>query len=133
MKEKTVKTTIYIAKDGTEFKNKEQCEMYDKCLTNLYKSTIYALKSKNKNFEDVKYVKYCGEYYTTIEQFLEVAKNIYYDGGYGGVEINQTILIVGFNWWLERNEYDGSEWWEYKEIPSRDCCTLKDITKSEIL
>lgn len=129
MKEKT----IYIAKDGEEFENKEDCEIYDKCLANLYETTIYALESENKKFEDVEYVKYFGEYYTTIEQFLEVAKNIYYDSGYGGVEINQTILIVGCNWWFERNEYDGSEWWEYKEMPSRDCCALKDITKSEIL
>ena len=26
-------------------------------------------------------------------------------------------MVVGNNWWLERHEYDGSEWWEYKQFP----------------
>ena len=39
-----------------------------------------------------------------------------YDGGYG------TQLIYGTVWledgsWLERGEYDGSEWWEHKFLP----------------
>lgn len=39
-----------------------------------------------------------------------------YDSGYGSPEID------GFIWykngtWSERGEYDGSEWWEYKNTP----------------
>lgn len=133
MIEKKIEIIKYVAKDGTEFKDREDCIRYDSSLRNLYESTIDSLEGNNKTIKDVKYVKYCDDYYTTIEQFLEVAKDIYYEGGYGHVYINETILIVGFDWWLERNEYDGAEWWEYKEMPSRENATLKDITKSEII
>jgi hypothetical protein len=39
-----------------------------------------------------------------------------YDNGYGGQE------LFGYVWlkdgtWLERGEYDGSKWWEYKRTP----------------
>ena len=27
------------------------------------------------------------------------------------------LLIVGKDFWLERVEYDGSEWWEFKTMP----------------
>lgn len=42
-----------------------------------------------------------------------------YDNGFGGQE------LFGFIWykdgtWSERGEYDGSEWWEYKERPALD-------------
>ena len=26
-------------------------------------------------------------------------------------------MLVGDGWWIERFEYDGSEWWEFKTIP----------------
>lgn len=133
MIEKKIETIKYIAKDGTEFEDREQCLKYDALLKNLYQETIDKLECNNKTIKDVKYVKYNGDWYTTIDQFLEVAKDIYYEKGYGCVYINETIIIVGFNWWLERNEYDGAEWWEYKEMPHRENATLKDITKSEII
>lgn len=28
-------------------------------------------------------------------------------------------MIVGDDWWMERHEYDGSEWWEFKELPKK--------------
>lgn len=42
-----------------------------------------------------------------------------YDDGYGGQEIQKGLVIVGKDWWLERHEYDGSEWWEFKTLPER--------------
>lgn len=27
-------------------------------------------------------------------------------------------MLVGDGWWIERAEYDGSEWWEFKTIPT---------------
>ena len=26
----------------------------------------------------------------------------------------------GSDWWLERGEYDGSEWWEFRREPVKD-------------
>ena len=28
------------------------------------------------------------------------------------------LVLVGDGWWIERCEYDGSEWWEFKTIPT---------------
>lgn len=42
-----------------------------------------------------------------------VLANFVYDEGFGGVEIASDLIIVFKDGsWLERGEYDGSEWWE---------------------
>lgn len=43
--------------------------------------------------------------------------NIIYDNGYGGAEIPEDLVVVGKDWWLERYEYDGAEWWEFQRAP----------------
>ena len=43
--------------------------------------------------------------------------NFIYSNGYGGAEIPMGLVVVGKDWWLERAEYDGAEWWEFKRIP----------------
>lgn len=55
-----------------------------------------------------------------ILEFRESAMGIEYDEGYGVQEINEHLVIVFDDGsWLERAEYDGSEWWEYKTVPQR--------------
>ena len=39
------------------------------------------------------------------------------DSGYGSAEIREDLVIVGKDWWLERDEYDGSEWWAFHTMP----------------
>ena len=39
-----------------------------------------------------------------------------YDEGYGGQELEGTVWLLDRTW-LERREYDGSEWWEHKVLP----------------
>lgn len=39
-----------------------------------------------------------------------------YDHGYGSQELFGTVWLEDGTW-LERGEYDGSEWWEYKKTP----------------
>jgi len=82
--------------------------------TNLLDETLEALKDNNKLETDVLFCAHKG--YFSFEKFKDLAKDINYDSGYGGAEIN-NIAIVGDGWWLERGEYDGSEWWEFKTIP----------------
>ena len=48
---------------------------------------------------------------------FERLADIDYHNGYGGNEIASGLVIVGDDWWLERGEYDGSEWWEFKTLP----------------
>ena len=82
---------------------------------NLLKETLEILEENNKTEKDVLFVEYKG--YFDFERFKAIA-DFDYDDGYGGAEI-PNIGIVGDNWWLERREYDGSEWWEFKTIPKK--------------
>ena len=85
---------------------------------NLLNETRDILLSNNKTFDDVLFV---GDEAThtkvTVKEFLEHA-NFEYDDGYGLEEINTDLILVGKDFWLERHEYDGSEWWEYKSMPN---------------
>lgn len=36
-------------------------------------------------------------------------------------------MLVGEEWWIERCEYDGAEWWEFKCIPARSKY-MKNVT-----
>ena len=40
-----------------------------------------------------------------------------YSEGYGAQELFGLVLFNDGSW-LERGEYDGSEWWEYKKTPT---------------
>lgn len=43
--------------------------------------------------------------------------DINYDDGYGTQEIFGFISFKDGTW-MERGEYDGSEWWDYKKCPT---------------
>ena len=55
----------------------------------------------------------------TPEEYKEFLQklNFEYDAGYGGQELYGTVWLMEDNTWLERGEYDGSEWWEYRKCP----------------
>lgn len=82
---------------------------------NLKTETIKILKKYNKLPSDIKWVG-CRSFKIPINKFWKLADRMY-DAGYGHAEVAEDLLVVGDNWWLERHEYDGSEWWEYKELP----------------
>ena len=52
-----------------------------------------------------------------LDHFQKIADS-YYDAGYGAPEIPMDLMVVGPDWWLERHEYDGAEWWEFKQYPT---------------
>lgn len=84
-------------------------------MTNLWKETIKKLESNGKTFEDV-IVIYRDDFLITKKNFEEVAKKTNYDAGYGGREIASDLKILGVDFLMTRNEYDGSEWWDYFPI-----------------
>ena len=49
-------------------------------------------------------------------KFLETLKSINYYSGYGIQELYGVIAFKDGSW-LERGEYDGSEWWELCVMP----------------
>lgn len=92
-------------------------------MTNFLKETIECLTENNKTESDVLYCVYNGKWFD-FEVFKEHA-NFDYDAGYGGAEA-PCVIVVGDNWWLERGEYDGSEWWEFKTIKAKPEQKLED-------
>lgn len=83
---------------------------------NLWEETVRDLSRLGKSWADV--VAVTGNLFRiSKEQFKKLAQKTNYDNGYGAPEIATDLKIVGSDWWLERHEYDGSEWWEYKTMP----------------
>lgn len=92
-------------------------------MINFLQETKDILKKHNKTFDDVIFVTDCFQgLRISPKEFIRRAENIIYNNGYGLEE----IIVVGKDFWLERHEYDGSEWWEYKSIPNIDDFTLED-------
>lgn len=94
--------------------------------TNLLKETLEVLKRNNKQESDVKWVG-TRFHKTTWENFKKSADVNYYSG-YGSPEVSQSLLVVGDNWWLERHQHDGSEWWEFKQLPIEPTVTVESLT-----
>lgn len=82
---------------------------------NLLNETLEILKENNLEPKDVLWVGN-SEVKTDWDNFAKIA-DVNYDSGFGAQEVATDLLIVGQNWWLERHEYDGSEWWEFKRLP----------------
>lgn len=84
-------------------------------MSNLLKETKNVLRQNGKKLSDIVWVG-CREFQIPMSEFVKCADQEY-DDGYGAADVAQDLLIVGSDFWLERHEYDGSEWWEYKELP----------------
>jgi hypothetical protein len=88
-------------------------------MSNLLKETLEILEENNRNPSQVRWVgSIDGKYAISWDEFAKVA-DLEYDSSYGWQEIADDLVVVGSNWWLERHEYDGSEWWEYKTTPKK--------------
>ena len=103
-------------------------------IINLKNETISVLNKNGKTVEDI---VWCGgdSIEIPIDLFWKLADKEY-DSGFGGSEVAVDLVIVGKDFWLERHEYDGSEWWEFKTIPirppyKRDVRTLFGFHKLE--
>lgn len=90
--------------------------------TNLLAETIAVIQENGKSPADVSWVGFNSpgteQAKGTWADFASLAAGINYNAGYGGNEIATGLLVVGPDWWLERHEYDGSEWWEFKQLPT---------------
>jgi hypothetical protein len=84
---------------------------------NLLIETNEALEEHGKDMSDVIWIG-CEEYLIPLQLWPILADREYNDScGYQIVD--DTLKVVGDSWWLERCEYDGSEWWEFKELPDK--------------
>ena len=93
-------------------------------MENLLKETKQILNEHGKTLDDIIWIG-CEDFRIRKDDFLRLA-NRDYDDGYGGCEVAIDLMIVGDTWWLERHNYDGAEWWEYKEMPNIPS-TVEDV------
>ena len=92
----------------------------------LYEETIKILGKHGKTLDDV--IGICGEdFQITKDDFIKYS-NTEYDEGYGAPEVAEDLLIIGADFWLERHEYDGAEWWEFKQFPKYKHLPFKKIS-----
>ena len=120
--------------------------MSEENLDNLLRETMKALEDYNKSPEDVLTVMtqsgrqdWCDgtdqQTTATWTEFAELAKDVYYDGGFGLSQIAEDLTILfRDNTWLSRWEYDGSEGWQYNcppTIPTEAQPMKQDDLRSE--
>jgi hypothetical protein len=86
-------------------------------MENLLEETKDKLMNCQKMLKDVLWVGIDdGTEAITWDEFAKMA-DFNYDDDYGKINIRLDLVVVGKGWWMERHEYDGSEWWEFKEHP----------------
>lgn len=95
-------------------------------MRNLWEETIENLADRKKCFDDV--VAICGNDFQITKEDFEKYSKTEYDDGYGSPKVAEDLLIIGADFWLERHEYDGSEWWEFKQMPKYKELPFKPIT-----
>ena len=87
-------------------------------MSNLKEETLEELESHGYSIGDVAWVG-SDDYEIPVDRFWELA-DVEYDSGFGCQEVATDLMVVlDDGSWLERHEYDGSEWWEYKRTPER--------------
>lgn len=98
---------------------------------NLLKETIEKLQENGKNESDVRWVGN-QTHYCDWSRFKAIA-DTEYDNGYGRMEVAYDLIIAGNDWWLERAQYDGSEWWAFKQMPKpNNRMRLRAVTRQQV-
>ena len=93
---------------------------------NLKDETLESMAEVGKSASDIAWIG-CVDFEIPQELFWELA-DAGYDCGYGVPEVAKDIMIVFRDGaWLERAEYDGSEWWDYRAMPVRPAEIKDDI------
>lgn len=88
-------------------------------MTNAYDELMQDLKFIGKTTDNILWAT-LGGYEIPLKNYLNTMKTINYNSGYGSAEFDEdAIVMFDDGSWLERAEYDGSEWWVHKEVPAR--------------
>ena len=87
-----------------------------KDVNNLLGQTKEILEKHGNTLKDIEWF---GSARVRLVGNLKKALDFSYNSGFGIEEVFEDLILVGKDFWLERHEYDGSEWWEYKVIPSK--------------
>ena len=85
-------------------------------MANLLNETIEELQKAGTTLEDVAAIQ-VNHKRISPERFRKLA-NVNYDPGYGiQLVLPNLVIVLKDGTWLERGEYDGSEWWNHVAPP----------------
>ena len=87
-------------------------------MENLLKETENVLFENGKTFDDL--IVAAGSLFRFPISIFRKLADTEYDHDFGAPKVAEDLVLIGKNFWLERQEYDGKEWWEYKEMPKYD-------------
>jgi hypothetical protein len=91
-------------------------------MKNFKEETILDIISSGHTAEDVAWI---GSEEVEVNNFWDIC-DFDYDDGYGSAEIARDLVIVFKDGsFLERREYDGSEWWAFNCTPKKPNFSLK--------
>lgn len=99
-------------------------------MENLLDETIEILKKNNKTKDDVKWIG-TRLVYSTWDDFEKAANFEYYEGTSYPV-INDSLMIVGEDWWLERTKINGYQSWIFKTFPNTNNLKKVCLSKDDI-
>jgi hypothetical protein len=97
----------------------------------FYEETIRSIESSGHSVNDIDFASIVNMddwdndeafYYDSSEEFNKRAGeelSIEYAAGYGS-QLFGGVIVFKDGSWLERREYDGSEWWEFFKTPQRE-------------
>jgi len=95
---------------------------------NFKDETLEYMKSINKTPDDIAYIT--GNNKTMSWEIFAKAADFDYNCSYGTNYVNLDLYIVfKDNTWMARSEYDGSEGWTYRTLPS--CDDMKHVETVE--
>ena len=86
-------------------------------MVSLLQQTLEMLQDYDLTEDDVIWVG--SEDFSISWEDFKLFADVEYYSGYGSPEVATDLVIVGEGWWLERSEYDGSEWWSMKQAPKQ--------------
>lgn len=95
-------------------------------IVNLLQETEEILKKHKRKISHIRFIRNA-EGLIPVADFILAAENFNYDNGYGEIQVDPTIKIVGKFWWLARRTYDGKEWWEFYIKPKRPTVKAGDF------
>ena len=99
-------------------------------MAKLLEQTLDAMKHVGQGIKDVAWVG-TRDFHTTWAQFAKEVMDYEYSDGFGGAEVEGSLKVVFHDGtWLERGEYDGSEWWAYKKLPTQPEVTLEQLRET---
>lgn len=87
---------------------------------NLYEETLCSIAESNHTTNDIAWIGIrSSDYAINWEEYRQISDITYYSG-FGGTNIPDDLIVVFDDGsWLERDEYDGNEWWKCVTPPQQ--------------